>query len=55
MIGRSYMHYRPTDVLRDISIVLREDQLEWLNDLTACDDDHNSRSEMGIGVEKGPG
>jgi hypothetical protein len=29
------MHFRPTDVLRDVSVVLREDQLEWLNGLTA--------------------
>ncbi len=45
MIGRSYMHYRPTDVLRDVSVVLREDQIEWLNGLTACDLEHDSRSE----------
>lgn len=45
MIGRSYMHYRPTDVLRDISVVLREDQVAWLNGLTDADGDHDSRSE----------
>ncbi|MGN7127307.1 hypothetical protein [Methylorubrum thiocyanatum] len=39
------MHYRPTDVLRDVSVVLREDQIEWLNGLTACDLEHDSRSE----------
>lgn len=39
------MHYRPTDVLRDISVVLREDQIHWLNGLTDADDDHDSRSE----------
>lgn len=39
------MLLRPTDTLRDISVVLREDQVNWLNDLTACDDDHDSRSE----------
>ena len=39
------MHHRPTDVLRDVSVVLREDQLDWLNGLTARDLEHDSRSE----------
>ncbi|CAO4169549.1 hypothetical protein CFFPNG_01393 [Methylorubrum aminovorans] len=39
------MLFRPTDTLRDISVVLREDQVDWLNGLTACDEEHDSRSE----------
>lgn len=45
MSGRNHMLFRPTDTLRDISVVLREEQVQWLNDLTDCDDDHDSRSE----------
>lgn len=45
MSGRSHMLLRPTDTLKDISVVLREDQVTWLNDLTDCDSDHDSRSE----------
>ncbi|MGN7127724.1 hypothetical protein [Methylorubrum thiocyanatum] len=45
MSGRNHMLFRPTDTLKDISVVLREDQVEWLNGLTACDLEHDSRSE----------
>lgn len=45
MSGRNHMLFRPTDTLRDISVVLREDQVDWLNGLTACDEEHDSRSE----------
>jgi len=45
MSGRNHMLFRPTDTLRDISVVLREEQVQWLSDLTDCDDDHDSRSE----------
>lgn len=45
MSGRNHMLFSPTDTLRDISVVLREEQVEWLNGLTDADDDHDSRSE----------
>lgn len=45
MSGRNHMLFRPTDTLKDISVVLREDQVDWLNGLTDCDEEHDSRSE----------
>ncbi|CAO4183301.1 hypothetical protein CLBKND_04197 [Methylorubrum aminovorans] len=44
-MSRSYIFLRPTDTLRDVSVVLREDQVDWLDGMTACDEEHDSRSE----------
>lgn len=44
-MSRSYIFLRPTDTLRDVSVVLREDQVEWLDSMTECDLEHDSRSE----------
>ncbi|MFD6319878.1 hypothetical protein [Methylorubrum thiocyanatum] len=45
MSGRNHMIFRPTDTLRDVCVVLREEQVAWLDGLTDADDDHDSRSE----------
>lgn len=45
MSGRNHMLFRPTDTLKDISVVLREEQVAWLDGLTDADEDHDSRSE----------
>ncbi|AWI91000.1 hypothetical protein C0214_23965 [Methylobacterium sp. DM1] len=39
------MIFRPSDTLRDVCVVLREEQVEWLDGLTDADDEHDSRSE----------
>ncbi|GAA0236601.1 hypothetical protein LNAOJCKE_1592 [Methylorubrum aminovorans] len=39
------MHIRLTDVLCAVSNVMREDQLEWLNSLTAYALEHDLRAE----------
>ncbi|ARO53354.1 hypothetical protein B2G69_03735 [Methylorubrum zatmanii] len=45
MSGRSHIIFRPSDTLRDVCAVLREEQVEWLDGLTDADDEHDSRSE----------